>query len=179
MKKTLLALALSLGFATTAQAAWISYDVDQVKADAKGGKDSTAHYLRAGFSAAGLDTMIQTRSAAFNGGGLVHSVEATVGKKIGLVTPFVGMGHDLGYNGAKSFEYGLVGASTGMKLGPLWTYAGAKTRLNFDDANPKQTVTFIGASMPLTKSLSVNAGYSKSTQDIREHAVGVGARLSF
>lgn len=179
MKKTLLALALSLGFATTAHAGWISYDVDQVKADAKGGKDSTAHYLRAGFSASGLDTMIQARSAAFNGGGLVHSVEATVGKAIGPVTPFVGIGHDLGYNGAKSFEYGLVGLSTGMKVGPLWGYAGAKTRLNFDDANPKQTVTFIGASLPVSKKLSINAGYSKSTQDIKEHAVGIGARLSF
>jgi hypothetical protein len=179
MKKTLLTIALSLGFATSAQASWISYDVDQVKADAKGGKDSTAHYFRAGFSAAGLDTMIQARSAAFDGGGLVHSVEATVGKPIGMLTPFVGVGHDLGFNGAKSFNYGLIGASTGMKIGPLWGYAGAKTRLNFDDANPKQTVRFIGASLPVSKKLSVNAGYSKSTQDIREHAVGIGARLSF
>jgi hypothetical protein len=179
MKKTLLALALSLGFATTAQASWVSYDVDQVKADAKGGKDSTAHYFRAGFSMSGLDTMVQARSAAFDGGGLVHSVEATVGKAIGMVTPFVGVGHDLGFNGAKSFNYGLVGASTGMKLGPAWAYAGAKTRLNWDDANPKQTVTFIGASLPVSKKLSVNAGYSKSTQDIKEHAVGFGARLSF
>jgi hypothetical protein len=178
MKKTLLTLALTLGF-STAQAAWISYDVDQVKADAKGGSDSTAHYFRAGFTAGGLDNMIQARSAAFNNGGLVHSLEVTSGKKIGMITPFVGVGHDLGYNGAKSFNYGLIGASTGMPLGPLWVYAGGKTRVNFDDANPKQTVTFIGASLPVTKKLSVNAGYSKSTQDIKEHAVGIGARLSF
>jgi hypothetical protein len=177
MKKTLLALAVSLGFATAAQANWISYDVDKVKNDGAG-SDSTAHYLRGGFKAAGMDNMIQARTAQFDGGGMVHSIEFTSGKTMGMFTPFVGVGHDLGYNGAKSFNYGLIGASTGMKLGPLYAYAGGKTRLNFNDTNPKQTVGFLGVSYPLTKAVSVNLGYSKSVQDIKESAVGLGIRVT-
>lgn len=178
MKKTLLSIALALGFSTT-QAGWISYDVDQVKADAKDGKDSTAHYFRAGFDALGMNNMIQARTASFNGGGMVHSVEVTSGKAIGVVTPFIGVGHDLGYNGTKSFEYGLIGASTGMKLGPVYAFMGGKTRLNFNDTNPKQTVGFLGVSYPVNKSVSVSAGYSKSIQDIKETSTGLGIRIAF
>ena len=83
MKKTLLALAVSLGFATSAHASWISYDVDKVKNDGTGA-DSTAHYLRGGFKAAGMDNMIQARTAKFDGGGMVHSVEFTSGKTMGM-----------------------------------------------------------------------------------------------
>lgn len=178
MKKTILSLALAFGFGT-AQAAWISYDIDHVKADAKGGSDSQAHYIRAGGEMAGFSTMMQARTAKFNGGGMVHSVELTVGKQIGPLNPFIGVGHDLGFNGSKNFQYGLIGASGAAKLGPLFTYAGVKTRLNWNDVNPKQTVTFIGASMPVTKQLSVNIGASKSTQDIKETAVGAGIRVTF
>lgn len=178
MKKTILSIAMALGFGT-AQAAWISYDLDNVKADAKGGRDSQAHYIRAGGEVIGLNTMMQARTASFSGGGMVHSVELTAGKPLGLVSPFVGIGHDLGYNGAKSFQYGLLGVSGGMPIGKLFAYAGAKTRVNWDDNNPKQTVTFIGVSTPITKQLSANFGISKSIQDIKETAIGAGVRVSF
>lgn len=178
MKKTILSIALTMGF-STAQAAWISYDLDHVKADAKGGSDSQAHYIRAGGNVAGLNTMMQARTASFDRGGMVHSLELTAGKQFGPVSPFVGVGHDLGYNGSKSFQYGLVGVSGGVPIGKLFAYGGAKTRLNWDDNNPKQTVTFIGVSMPITKALSANIGASKSTQDIKETAFGAGIRVNF
>lgn len=178
MKKTILSIALAIGFGS-AQAGWISYDLDHVKADAKGGSDSQAHYIRAGGEVAGLSTMMQARSASFDKGGLVHSVELTAGKQMGFISPFVGVGHDLGFNGSKSFQYGLIGVSTGMPLGKLFAYGGAKTRVNWDDHNPKQTVTFVGVSMPITKQLSANVGASKSTQDIKETAVGAGFRITF
>jgi hypothetical protein len=110
---------------------------------------------------------------------MVHSVELTAGKQLGPVSPFVGVGHDLGFNGSKSFQYGLLGVSAGVPLGKLYAYGGAKTRVNWDDANPKQTVTFIGVSLPITKQLSANVGASKSTQDIKETAVGAGIRVTF
>jgi hypothetical protein len=178
MKKTILTIAMALGFGT-AQAAWISYDLDNVKADAKGNSDSKAHYIRAGGEVAGFSTMMQARTASFTGGGMVHSVELTAGKQLGPVSPFIGLGHDLGYNGAKSFQYGLLGVSGGVPVGKLFAYAGAKTRVNWDDNNPKQTVAFIGVSMPITKQLSANVGASKSTQDIKETAIGAGVRVSF
>ena len=178
MKKTILSIAMAVGFGT-AQAGWISYDLDHVKADAKGGSDSQAHYIRAGGSVAGFNTMMQARTASFDGGGMVHSVELTAGKQLGPINPFVGVGHDLGFNGSKSFQYGLIGASAGMPVGKVFAYAGAKTRVNWDDANPKQTVTFIGVSVPVTKALSANVGASKSTQDIKETAFGAGVRVTF
>jgi hypothetical protein len=178
VKKTILSIALTMGFSTT-QAAWISYDLDHVKADAKGSSDSQAHYIRAGGNVAGLNTMMQARTASFDRGGMVHSLELTAGKQFGPVSPFVGVGHDLGYNGSKSFQYGLVGVSGGVPIGKLFAYGGAKTRLNWDDNNPKQTVTFIGVSMPITKALSANIGASKSTQDIKETAFGAGIRVNF
>jgi len=178
MKKTILSIALAIGFGS-AQAGWISYDLDHVKADAKGSSDSQAHYIRAGGEFAGLNTMMQARSASFDKGGLVHSVELTAGKQIGVISPFIGVGHDLGFNGAKSFQYGLVGASAGMPIGSVFAYGGAKTRVNWDDHNPKQTVTFIGVSLPITKQLSANVGASKSTQDIKETAFGAGVRVTF
>jgi hypothetical protein len=110
---------------------------------------------------------------------MVHSVELTAGKQLGPISPFVGVGHDLGFNGSKSFQYGLVGVSAGVPLGKLYAYGGAKTRVNWDDHNPKQTVTFVGVSMPLTKTLSANVGASKSTQDIKETAFGAGIRITF
>jgi hypothetical protein len=169
---------MAIGF-STANAGWISYDIDNVKADAKGGSDSQAHYIRAGGQVANFNTMLQARTASFTGGGMVHSVELTAGKQLGPINPFIGVGHDLGYNGAKSFQYGLLGASAGIPLGKFFAYGGAKTRVNWDDNNPKQTVTFIGVSVPLSKQLSANIGASKSTQDIKETAIGAGIRVTF
>jgi hypothetical protein len=178
VKKTILSIAVAAGFGT-AQAGWISYDIDKVKADNKGGSDSQAHYIRAGGEVVGFNTMMQARTASFTGGGMVHSVEFTAGKQLGPVSPFVGIGHDLGYNGNKSFQYGLLGVTAGVPLGKLYAYGGAKTRVNSSDILPKQTVTFIGVSMPITKQLSANIGASKSTQDIKETAVGAGIRITF
>lgn len=178
MKKTILSIAMAVGF-SAAQAGWISYDLDNVKADAKGGSDSQAHYIRAGGTVAGFNTMMQARTASFDKGGMVHSVELTAGKQVGPVNPFVGVGHDLGFNGSGSFQYGLLGVSAGVPLGKLYAYGGVKTRVNWDDNNPKQTVSFLGVSMPITKALSANVGASKSTQDIKETAFGAGIRVSF
>jgi len=179
MKKTLLTIATALTISTAQAAGFVSYDLDQVKADAKGGKDSQAHYVRVGAPVMGLNTMMQLRTASFDGGGMVHSAEFTASKQIGPLSPFLGVGHDLGFNGSKSFQYGLVGVSGGMPIGKLYAFAGAKTRVNWDDHNPKQTVTFLGVSAPLTKDLSANIGVSKSTQDIKESAWGLGLRKSF
>lgn len=180
MKKTILTAAITLGLSSSAIAGWFGYDLDYVKSDAKGINNSHAHYVRVGGEVAGFNTMLQARTANFSGsGGMLHSVELTAGKQVGFANPFIGIGHDLGYNGNNSFQYGLVGASTGTKIGPLQTYAGFKTRLNWDDNNPKQTITFIGVAMPVTKQLSVNVGASKSTQDIKETAYGAGLRVNF
>ena len=98
---------------------------------------------------------------------------------MGPLSAFGGVGHDNGFNGKDSFQYGLVGVSTGMKMGKVFGYAGVKTRVNWDSANPKQTVAFAGASLPVTKQVALSAGYSKSFQDIKESAWGLGVRVNF
>jgi hypothetical protein len=178
MKKTLLALSLAVASISASAANFVSVDLDRVKDD-KSGVVSHAQYVRAGKDVAGLNLGLQVRTATFEGGGMLNSVEGTVGKQMGPVNVFGGLGHDNGFNGGRSFQYGLVGASTGMPLGPVYAFAGAKTRVNWNDKNPAQTVTFAGVSKNLTKSVSVNAGWSKSFQDIKETAWSVGARVSF
>ena len=178
MKKTIVALVVAMTSLAASAANFVSLDVDRVKDD-KSGVVSHAQYLRAGVDAYGLNLGLQARTATFDGGGMVNSLEGTVGKQMGLVNVFGGLGHDNGFNGGRSFQYGLIGASTGMKLGPVYGFAGVKTRVNWQDANPNQTVAFAGVNKNLTKSVSVNAGWSKSFQDIKETSWGVGVRVGF
>lgn len=175
LKKSIIALSL-IGCFGAATAGGLSVDVDRVKDD-KTGAVSQAQYIRVTTQAAGMNVGLQVRTATFDKGGMLNSVELTGGKNFGSVGAFAGVGHDNGFNGKGSYQYGLVGASTGMKLGPAFGYAGVKTRVNWDSANPKQTVAFAGVSMPLNKRLSVNAGMSKSYQDIKESAWGVGLNV--
>lgn len=180
MKKTIIAIAIATSAFTASAANYFSVDVDRVE-DSKTGAVSQAQYFRAGKDMAGLNLGLQVRTAVFDKGGMLNSVEATLGKQMGMFNVFGGVGHDNGFNGAvgKSFQYGLVGASTGMPVGPFYGFAGAKTRVNWDSANPKQTVGFAGISYPVAKQVSVSASASKSWQDIKETAFGVGVRVGF
>ena len=180
MKKTIVSLAIAMASFAASAANFVSVDVDRVE-DSKTGAVSQAQYFRAGKDMAGLNLGLQVRTAVFEKGGMLNSVEATAGKQFGKFNVFGGLGHDNGFNGAagRSFQYGLVGASTGMPLGPVYTFGGVKTRLNWDSANPKQTVGFAGVSYPVTKQVSVSASASKSWGDIKEDAFGVGVRVGF
>jgi hypothetical protein len=181
MKKTLVALCLTLAFGSAKAANFVSFDVDQVK-DTRNKAESTAQYFRAGKDVAGLNLGLQVRTAVFDKGGMLNSVEATAGKDIIKgVNMFGGVGYDNGFNGKVNgdFTYGLVGVSTGWAVGPAWSFSGVKTRVNWDDKNPKQTVLFTGVSLPVTKVASVSVSASRSLQDIQEKAVGVGLRLSY
>lgn len=177
MKKTIIAVAIATA-ALSSHANFVSVDVDSVKDD-RTGAVSHAQYFRAAKDFSGTTVGLQVRTATFSGGGMVNSVEGTLGRQVGPLGVFGGIGHDNGFNGGRSFQYGLVGASTGMKIGPFWGYLGAKTRVNWDSNNPKQTVAFAGLSKSLTKELSVNVGMSKSYQDFKETAWGAGVRVSF
>lgn len=178
MKKTILAIGAFAAVSTASAANFVSVDVERVKDDTTG-VVSQAQYIRAGKDAMGLNFGLQARTATFDGGGMVNSLEGTVGKQMGPLNVYGGLGHDNGFNGGRSFQYGLVGASMGMPLGPVYGYAGVKTRLNWDSANPKQTVAFAGVSLPLTKAVSVNFGAGKSYQDIKETSWGAGLRVGF
>jgi len=180
MKKTILALALATAAATSQAANYVSFDVDQVK-DTRNKAESTAQYFRAGKDMAGLNLDLQVRTAVFDKGGMLNSVEVTAGKNIAGLNAFGGVGYDNGFNGKVNgdFTYGLVGLKAGVPIGPLFAFTGVKTRVNWDTDNPKQTVTWLGASMPLNKAVSVSASMSRSLQDIQEKAVGVGLRVAY
>jgi len=183
MKKTLLALSLAAAASVASAANFASVDVERVE-DNKGAV-SQAQYVRFGKDFGSVSTGLQVRTATLDKGGMFNSVEGTVGtsmKVAGLpVSPFVGLGHDNGMNGRAggSFQYGLVGATTGTKVGAFHAHAGVKSRVNWDNSAPSQTVGFAGLSYPVTKDVSLGLNASKSWGDIKEKAFGVGVRVSF
>ena len=178
MKKLLIATLATVAFAASA-ANFVQVEQENV-VGRKGQGDSVAAYLRAGKDIGDYSLGLQSRTARFSAGGIANSLEATVANSkvsvLGL-TPFVGAGHDFG--GTKSgFNYGLVGVSTGAKIGPGYAYGGVKTRvMRQNDSDPKQTVAFAGYSVPFSKDVALNLGASRSGQDIKER--GISAGLSF
>ena len=183
MKKILAILALA-SFGTAFAADYVSVDVDAVTG-LKGASDSTAQYVRAGKGFGNYQLGIQSRTANVKGGGLLNSTEVTVANnKVGIagITPFIGVGHDNGFNGANgaAYTYGLVGATYGVKAGPGFALLGAKTRVGTTAAvETKQTVAFATYSLPVAKGVAVNFNASKSYQTIKENAYGVGIGFSF
>jgi len=184
MKKIFATLAVSFA-STTFAADFISVDIDKVEG-LNGAKSSTAQYIRAGKALGDLQLGLQGRTARVDGGGLLNSLEVTTANnKLVLVglKPFIGVGHDNGFNGAagRSYQYGLVGATTGAQVGPGYALIGGKTRVGSteDHSRTKQTVGFITYSIPVTKTVAVNVNVSKSWQDIKENAYGLGIGFKF
>ncbi len=183
MHKFLLTVLLA-GLTSVASAQnFVSVDVDNVRG-VNGAQDSTATYIRAGKTFGNLALGLQSRTATLDGGGMLNSLEVTAANNrlvVAGLRPFVGIGHDNGFNGGsgKSFQYGLLGATTGTKVGPGFALVGVKTRVNWDDANPKQTVAFGSYQLPVAKNTTLNFNLSKSYQDIQENAVGLGLGFNF
>ena len=183
MKKIFAIMALALS-GTAFAADYVSIDVDSVKG-VNGASDSQAQYLRAGKQLGNYQLGLQSRTATVAGGGMLNSLEATVANnKVSFVgvTPFVGVGHDNGFNGVKgaAYTYGLVGATAGMPVGPGFALVGVKTRVGSDEATrTAQTVAFATYSIPVAKNVSINLNASKSYQDIQENAFGLGLGFSF
>jgi len=178
MKK--IAIASLIAVAAAAQAGgFVSYGVDQVT-NRVSNQQSIAQYVRAGTTLGGLNLGLQNRNARTNDNqSMFNSLELTAGKTIFGINPFVGVGFDNGGNGAKPYEYGLVGANAGVKVGPGYAMAGAKTRVNWDSANPKQSVVFATYDMPVISKVSVGLGVSQSYQDIQDRAVGLTVSVGF
>ena len=180
MKKIVLAslIALSLG---ASAADFVSVDVDHVR-DSKSKQISTAEYVRAGKEIAGLQFGLQERTGIYhNGAGTFTSLEGTVGKTIGPVTPYIGYGYDNGVSGkpASKYDYGLIGANVGVKAGPGFALAGVKTRVNWTASNPKQTVAWGTYAVPVAKNVSIDLNVSKSYQTITENAYGLGVSFNY
>ena len=180
MKKLLAIAALAVSGSAFA-ADYVTVDVDHVKSNS-GNAASTAQYVRAGKEVAGLQLGLQSRTSVSSNGGMYNSLETTVGKSIAGFTPFVGMGFDNGLNGGKGadFRYTLAGVTTGTGIGPGYLLGGLKTRLTSSEATmTHQTVAFGTYSIPVTKGVSINVNASKSYQDIKENAYGLGVGFAF
>jgi hypothetical protein len=182
MKKIFAILALAIS-GTAFAADYVSVDVDNVQGR-KGAHDSTAQYVRAGKAFGDYQVGLQSRSARRDDGLVLNSLETTVANsKIGVagVTPFVGIGHDNGFDRGQSYNYGLVGATYGRPVGPGFLLLGAKTRVGSteDGARTKQTVGFTTYSIPVAKNVAFNLNASRSGQDIKEKAFGAGISVAF
>jgi hypothetical protein len=183
MKKIFAIMALALS-GTAFAADYVSVDVDNVLGR-NGSGDSTAQYIRAGKGFGDYQVGLQGRTARMkDGSGLLSSVEVTGAKNsfnVAGITPFVGVGHDNGFNGGTSYNYGLVGATYGRPVGPGFLLLGAKTRVGSTEtgARTKQTVGFTTYSIPVAKNVAFNLNASRSGGDIKENAYGVGLGFSF
>jgi hypothetical protein len=181
MKKLVIASALAVAAFAASAADFVSVDVERVT-NVTTKQESTAQYIRVGKTISGLQANLQSRtSRSQDGSGMFNSLEATAGKAMGKFTPFVGVGYDNGLNGGAgaAYTYGLVGATAGTKVGPGFALAGFKTRVNWDDANPKQSILFATYSVPVAKNVSVNLNASRSYLDIKERAMGLGLSIGF
>ena len=180
MKKIIGATLVALSCAVSA-ADYFSVDIDSVN-DQVSGARSTAQYIRAGKEVVGIQLGVQGRTAVAQSGGMLSSLEVTAGKSMMGITPFVGVGFDNGANGARNadYKYGLVGATTGLKVGPGFALAGVKTRVGTTaTVETKQSVVFGTYSIPVAKNVAFNVNASKSYQDIQENAYGFGVGFSF
>ena len=182
MKKIFAILALALS-GTAFAVDFVSVDVDHVQGR-KGAHDSTAQYVRAGKGFGDYQVNLQSRSARRDDGLVLNSLEVTTSNKnvsaLGI-TPFVGVGHDNGFDRGQSYNYGLVGATYGKPVGPGFLLLGAKTRVGSteDAARTKQTVGFATYSIPVAKNVAFNLNASRSGQDIKEKAFGAGLTFNF
>jgi hypothetical protein len=185
MKKFAIAMLTALSFGAFA-ADFVSVSVEHVT-DRSNSAKSTVEYVRAGKEINGLQYGLQSRSARSNDGtGLFSSLEGTVGKNYGVaglnVSPFVGAGRDLSKNGASEpYTYGVVGATAGKPMFGGYMLAGVKTRAGSTESGSrtKQTLTFAEYAYPVTKTLAVTAGVTRSTQDIKERAFALGVSVGF
>ena len=185
MKKFAIVAALAIASVTASAADFVSVSVEHVKDRASDAK-STVEYVRAGKEINGLQYGLQSRSARANDGtGLYSSLEGTVGRNYGVagfnVTPFVGAGRDLTKNGASEpYTYGLVGVNAGKPVLGGYALAGLKTRAgSTESSRTKQTLVYAEYAYPVAKNLSVTAGLTRSTQDIKERAYSVGLAVGF
>ena len=147
---------------------------------------STVEYVRAGKEINGIQYGLQSRTARSNDGtGLYSSLEGTVGKNYTVgafgVQPFVGAGRDFTKNGASEpYTYGLVGVNAGLPVGPGYALVGVKTRAgSTEDTRTKQTLTYAQYAYPVAKQVSLTAGLTRSTQDIKERAYSIGVQVGF
>lgn len=181
MKKLLIATLATVAFAASA-ANFVQVEQENV-VGRQGQGNSAVTYLRAGKDLGNYSLGLQSRTARFDAGGIANSLETTVANsKVSVlgITPFVGLGHDFGGTTKTGFNYGLVGATTGAKIGSGYAYAGVKTRvLRQNDADPKQTVGYFGYSLPVAKNVAMNIGASRSGGDIKERGVSAGLSFGF
>lgn len=180
MKKLVIASALVLASVAATAANFVQVEQENVTGR-QGAGNSDVTYLRAGKDLGNYSLGLQSRTARFTDRTIANSLETTVANKnvsVLGVTPFVGVGHDFS-NGRDSFNYGLVGATTGFKAGPGFILAGAKTRVGVGAGEPKQTVAFASYNHPISKDVTLSAGLSRSGQDIKEKGVSVGLSFGF
>lgn len=182
MKKFAIAILSALSFGAFA-ADYVSVAVDNVRGR-QGASDSTAQYIRAGKGFGDYQVNLQGRTAKFTDGSLKSSVElTTANNKVSAfgITPFVGIGHDNGSATAQSYNYGLVGATYGLQVGPGYLLTGVKTRVGSteDGARTKQTIGFASYSLPVAKNVAVSLNASRSGDTIKENAYGVGLNFNF
>ena len=109
-------------------------------------------------------------------GALSQSTEVGLTQGFGSLFVGGGVGRDFGLH---PYNYTYVVGGAAQKLGPVTANAGVKYTTGFNSVNPTSVLTFAGVSYPLTKTLSVEGGVSRTYREIHEKAVNVSLRVGF
>lgn len=182
MKKLLLTLALAVSSSAFA-AGFVELALDSSQVEPRS-KDYASQTIRAGTTIGDKTTVgFQSKTFVVDAGGLANVFEGYVGRRFDGIpfTPFVGVGHDNGMNGAvgKSYNYGVVGATYATKVSAFNVGGIVKTRVNWEDNKPQQTVVGAFVGYPINKQFEARLNLGKSFQDMKEQTAGLSLIAKF
>lgn len=189
MNKTVIALAIAAAAGSAQAQNSVSFGMDRVKNEASG-LTTNNQTLRANFGVAGFDLGVNARSVLRSSvditpanigslAALTDRIETTLGRKVGPLNVYGGVGHESALAGGNSWQYGVVGARTSFNLGAVSAYAGGQTRVNWENSAPEQATAFAGVAYSLTKNVGLTAGVTKSYRDLKETSYGAALQVKF
>jgi uncharacterized SAM-dependent methyltransferase len=179
-KKSVIVIILSTLTNVVSAADYVSVGLSNSK-DVITGKYSDVQYIRAGKEINGLQYDLQSRVALNSSKAMFNSIDVTVGKSFGNITPFIGVGktESVAVTGFRSYKYGVVGAKTVINLGLGTASLGLKTRFLNTETNTDETILYTSYSVPLTNTVSLGLNLSKTYQDIKKEEVGINLNIKF
>tara|TARA_R110000868_G_scaffold146268_1_gene367055 strand:+ start:295 stop:825 length:531 start_codon:yes stop_codon:yes gene_type:complete len=176
LKKTLLSLIVTLSATASIASNFVSADIEFAK-DRVTHKQSTVEYYTMGKDIAKYQLDVQVRNAETDAAHVLsQSIEVGASKGFGPMSIGAGIGNEFG---AKQYQYGYFAGGLSHKVGPVVASVGAKYSSKFDAPDFSQLVVFGGVSYPLNKTVSLQAGATRSYKDVKENTYSVGIKVGF
>lgn len=177
MKNAIVALAVMLGAVSSFAGGSSSVTFESVTDRVTKEKTDVQYYRMSNDLGNGLSFNVQARNGrAVSTGALSQSLEGGLSSSVGPVFVGAGLGHDFG---VKEYNYGYVIGGVAAPVGPVVANAGIKYSAGLTGSNPSSTLVFAGVSYPVTKTVAVEGGLTRSYRDFKENALNVGIKFNY